>query len=104
MTNDVVTLAWASGLVGSMYGISLAQLVYYVWHFPKDLVSINTADILHVIGVTESHWSKLVLCHRCDPACEMDLTCFYCQRVWIITRNKCVTTTILLVAFLQLGE
>ncbi|KAG6369864.1 hypothetical protein JVT61DRAFT_13425 [Boletus reticuloceps] len=129
-----------------MYGVSLVQSAYYVWYFSNDLVSIkllvllvssvswlhtsryttdfflfSMADILHLIGVTESHWNKLVLCHRRDAAtCETDLTwgtyvavpmnyvitfaiqCFYCQRVWIITGNKRgVTATILLIAFVQ---
>ncbi|KAF8445015.1 hypothetical protein L210DRAFT_3643182 [Boletus edulis BED1] len=127
MTNDLVTLAWAPGLIGMsisscMYGVSLAQSAHYVRYFSNDLVSIkllvlvvSIADILHVIGATESHWSKLVLCHRRDAATGSYLAvamhyvitfavqCFYCQRVWIITRNKGVTTTILLIVFMQLA-
>ncbi|KAF8134287.1 hypothetical protein EV363DRAFT_1160383 [Boletus edulis] len=134
MTNDVVTFTWAPGLIGrsfsscslfrNMYGISLAQSAHYVRYFSNDLVSIkllvrpvliHIADILHLIGTTETHWSKLVLCHRRDAAtCEtvavamnyvitFAVQCFYCQRVWIITRNKCVTTTILLIVLLQLA-
>ncbi|KAF8550610.1 hypothetical protein OG21DRAFT_391554 [Imleria badia] len=87
MSNNLVTTAWAPGLIGLavsglMYGGSLAQSTHYAWFFPNDPTPIKllvlfvfVAEALHLIGTTEFYWNMLVLCHRSDsPKCETDLS------------------------------
>ncbi|KAH7906665.1 hypothetical protein BJ138DRAFT_1162095 [Hygrophoropsis aurantiaca] len=112
-----------------MYGITLAQYLYYRHNFPFDkgcikyfVLFLFTINTLHMYGSTADEWEFLVSCHHnSSPTCfklsqwQSNMTLFlnfvvpsvvqsfYAYRIWIISgRNKMISGMIYTLAAIQM--
>lgn len=130
---NIVQVEMGSPFIGftvslSLYGAALAQAIFYFRSFPDDcapmkilVTFISFLDIFHVCLLSQMFWNTLVYGRLVLPSVPQQMPwqlvaativtnfiigtvhCFFCLRVWRVSKNKSVTAMIGILTVMQFG-